>query len=120
MIQWKKIVAVMALSVFVFLFLNYQYVWKQTKYFFYPPVSSTSFQVVTQNASTTNIDITSSTSIVLDEPNNITIASLGIRAPILYVEEKSEKRFQEALLFLVPYSAMFVQERQSPVRYKTK
>lgn len=68
----------------VFGLLNYQYFWAQVNFFVSPPpVQSPTALPPTVNEK--------------GEPNQLSIPSLGIKAPIVYAQEANEKVFQAAL-----------------------
>lgn len=89
---WQPIAIVSGGIILVFVLLNYAYVWQQARYLFFPHPATTSSPFI-QTSSTA--DTTSST--IRAEPDVVEIPSLGIRAPLKYVQEKSEAVFQRAL-----------------------
>jgi sortase A len=81
---FKKVAAVLFLCLFLILVLNGPYVWVQVQFILHPPVA------VPQNLP---VQAPSRS-----EPNWLTVASLGIAAPVVYIDEKTEAVFQAALL----------------------
>ncbi|PIR95949.1 MAG: hypothetical protein COT92_03795 [Candidatus Doudnabacteria bacterium CG10_big_fil_rev_8_21_14_0_10_42_18] len=80
--RYKILIALGAILV-LFLLLNFPYFWLQAKNLLFGPP-----QVQHQNSSDAG---------ELIEPDILIIESLGIRAPIVYADEKMEEAFQSAL-----------------------
>ena len=81
----QKIAIVGAVLLGVIVLLNFGYLWANIKFVFFKPSAQT--QNVAQNPGAKN----------KIEPNTLIIDSLGIKAPVIYPDERSEAAFQEAL-----------------------
>lgn len=77
----KKLITVLGIIAIIFLALNWQYFYAQIKYYLNPPQVTETNKPEAETA----------------EANKIWIDSLGIQAPIVYVEERSEEAFQVGL-----------------------
>lgn len=82
----KKIITLAIILIAVFALLNWQYIWINLKYY----VSGVSSVSNTADSFPISGD-------EKGQPNNLSIPSLGIQAPIIYVDEKSESVYQDAL-----------------------
>ncbi len=76
----KKILLFLGIFAFLFVVVNWQYFWQNLRYSF------------VKNPGTTALSASSTA-----EPDMLIIDSLGIKAPIIYVSEKGEPVYQEAL-----------------------
>ncbi len=83
----RKILIVLAGLLGFFLLLNLPYFWVQAKHLLFG-----SYKTTYQNQPA----VEASEKIYM-EPNTLVIEDLGIEAPVVYVEEKSEKTYQAAL-----------------------
>jgi LPXTG-site transpeptidase (sortase) family protein len=81
---WKKIVIMLAATVAVFLVLNINYFAANLRLMFRRP--QINYQIEHQAAFATMT------------PNTLIIPSLGIQAPIIYTDDKTENGFQAALI----------------------
>ncbi len=78
------IASALAVAILIFIFLNRGYFFKQLKFLFFKPTVSQEQNVNPQSEEK-------------GEPNQISIPSLGISAPIVESKESNEASFQEAL-----------------------
>jgi LPXTG-site transpeptidase (sortase) family protein len=83
----KKIFRVLLTLAIVFAIFNAPYFLKQANYYLNKP-EPVAVETVAPEGQDTGPRA---------EPNTIWIESLGIKAPVIYMEEKSEDKFQEAL-----------------------
>ena len=86
MTKRNKIFIVIGLVLGLFILLNFNYLWANCVFLF------RGNKVVYNQGNGNNIKSG------LSEPNRLAIASLGVNAPIVYIQEKNEKAYQGALM----------------------
>ena len=86
--ELKIILIILAAALLVFLILDFNYFWFYAKYYFSSRTTVTTFS---------NPPSTNSTSTPTGQPNFLTIASLNIEAPIVYIDQVGETAFQAGL-----------------------
>ncbi len=78
----KKVGLVLLIAVGLLVVMNFDYFWKNLKFYFVQPQTS---------ESTGQIEVSKG------EPDTLSIESLAINTPVIYVEDNTEAIFQEAL-----------------------
>src|SRR6185503_5630476 len=78
--QVGRIFLALFLAAIVFGALNWRYFWQNISYMIHKPQQAAQVDVAEKG-----------------EPNKLTIASIGVDAPVVYVNTKSETAFQEGL-----------------------
>src|ERR1051326_7424289 len=78
----KLIASALVLSIILFVALNWQYFYKSIAYQIHKPTPQPQDQISQQKTG---------------QPDRVVVSSVGIDAPIVYVNVKSESAFQEAL-----------------------
>ncbi len=82
---WARIGLGALIVIVLFVLINFEYVWKNFRFALTPK----------HDAATS---VLSEPPVPTGEPNMLEIPALGIHAPIIYIDEKTEKAYQEALL----------------------
>ena len=87
-IKWLILIAAVLATFFV---LDFNYFWANLKFLTHPPVG--------QNRQSQTSPISSAANNLQKFPANILqISSLGIEAPVIYIDQKTESAFQAALI----------------------
>lgn len=86
MSRTKKIFIAFGVLVLAFILLNFNYLW-----------ANGVFLLVGHKYAYRQGSTSGQTAVSLKEPNRLKIESLGIEAPVIYIQEKSEKAYQAAL-----------------------